>query len=185
MSQSAYRKFYWGFFFIMIDFRLQGIDVLPDVIGYVLFATGFGILAASNAHFRDGGRLNTAMIVMSVFSLYERPVPGGGVHVGTLNPLGLLIGLAAMIVGLLVAYHLFMGTRDLAERLANAGIRDEAGLRWCQYLLFHLAILFGYMMVLVPGLALVYVAVMFVASIVLTWAIMTFMTRCGEQLQVS
>lgn len=39
MTQRAFRSLYWGFLFIMIDFRLQGIDVLPDIIGYAFFNT--------------------------------------------------------------------------------------------------------------------------------------------------
>ena len=34
MTERAFRNFYFGFLFIMIDFRFNGIDILPDIVGY-------------------------------------------------------------------------------------------------------------------------------------------------------
>jgi hypothetical protein len=167
----------------MIDFRIQGIDVFPDVLGYLLFALGLAALASGSMHLRQAGPLNAAMVVLSLFSLYERPIQDGGVYLGPLGPLGLLIGFAAMVIDLLVVYHLFMGVADVASRHGEAAIAGEAGTRWRQYLLLALAVLLGQVLVFLPALGVVYVAGLLMAAVALTVAIMGYMTRCGERLQ--
>ncbi|MBP1925646.1 hypothetical protein J2Z76_001505 [Sedimentibacter acidaminivorans] len=35
MYGEGFKKFYWGFLLVLIDFRLQGIDIFPDIIGFI------------------------------------------------------------------------------------------------------------------------------------------------------
>ena len=30
---GAFRNFYWGFLLTMLDFRINGFDILPDILG--------------------------------------------------------------------------------------------------------------------------------------------------------
>lgn len=39
MNESGFHKLYWGFLFILIDFRINGFDILPNVIGYIISTT--------------------------------------------------------------------------------------------------------------------------------------------------
>jgi hypothetical protein len=183
MAQDGFRKLYWGFLFAMIDFRIQGIDVFPDVLGYLLFALGLAVLGPRSTRFRQAGQFNVAMIILSLFSLYERPIQDGGAYLGPLGPLGMLIGFAAMVVDLLVVYHLFMGVADLASRQGAGAVAGEAGIRWRQYVLLAVAVLLGQVLVFLPALGIVYVVGLLMAAVALTVAIMGFMARCGERLQ--
>lgn len=182
VNESGFNKFYWGFLFIMIDFRIQGFDILPDIIGYILFAAGFSILAANSESFRKAGNFNILMIILSVFSIYEKPVQGGGIQFGPLGPLGIIIGIASLIIGLLVVYHLFMGIKDMAEEQSQMDISEEADKRWNQYLLLQLAAILAFILIFIPPLAILYIVAMLIVAIVITVAIMQFMKRCGESL---
>lgn len=44
MNESGFNKLYWGFFFIMFNFRIQGFDIFPDIVGYLFLASGFTTL---------------------------------------------------------------------------------------------------------------------------------------------
>lgn len=182
MYQDGLNKFYWGFLFTMVDFKIQGVDVLPDIVGYILFAIGFGILAANNQHFEKARSFNIPMIILSIFSIYEKPVQGGGVQLGTFGLWGVLIGIAATVLNLLVVYNLFMGIKDMADQQEKSDLSEEAEKRWSQYLGLQIAALFAFIMIIIPTLAFIWVIALFIAAIILTVVIMGFMKRCGEGL---
>lgn len=177
--KGGFDKLFWGFLFVMVDFRLQGIDILPDIIGYILFAIGFNRLAEYSIYFKKAGSFNMVMIFVSIFSIYEQPAQGGGIHI---NSLGMLIGSAALVLGLVVGYYLFLGIKDMAKNQEKMDIYDEAGKRWTQYLILHLAAFFAFVMIFIPPLAVVYIMGLFIVAIVLTFIFMGFMKRCGENL---
>lgn len=180
--ENGFSKLRWGFLFILIDFRLQGIDILPDIIGYIFFAIGLNILSESSEYFEKAGQLNIVMIISSIFSIYERPVQGGGVNFGPFGPLGVLVSIVLMIIGLLSIYNLFMGIKDMAEKQGKRDVYDEADRRWVQYLLIQLSGIFAFILIFMPPLAVIYIFVMLIITIVFTIVIMGFMNRCVEDL---
>ncbi|MCY6356302.1 hypothetical protein [Clostridium sp. ZS2-4] len=184
MTESGFRKLYWGFLFIMIDFRIMGFDILPDTIGYILFALGFSILASNSIYFVKARNFNIVMIVLSLFSIYEKPVQSGEswIHFGSLGFIGVLIGVITIILGLLVIYNLFMGIKDMCEQRGEIGLCSEANKRWTQYLQLQIAAIFAFVLIFIPLLAIIYIIVLLVVTVMLTVKIMKFMKKCGEGL---
>jgi hypothetical protein len=179
MSENGFGKLYWGILFIMIDFRLQGFDVLPDIIGYILFAIGFGILVSNSEYFEKARNFNIPMIILSLFSVYEKPAQGGGgIQIGSLGAFGILIGIASIILGLLVMYNLFMGIKDLAVQKEQVGFCEEADKRWNQYLLLQIAGLLAMVLIFIPPLALIFIIGLLIVSVWLTVVIMKFIKNC-------
>ncbi|GIP32106.1 hypothetical protein [Paenibacillus sp. J2TS4] len=163
----------------MIDFRIQGFDILPDIIGYILFAVGFSTLAEQSSYFKKAGNLNIFMIFLSIFSIYEQPDTGGGIH---FNPMGMVVGIVSLILGLVIVYYLFMGIKEMANRQEKTTIYEEAEKRWTQYLLLQVAAMVAFVMIIIPPLAIIYIVALFVFSIALTILIMRFMKRCEQYL---
>ena len=71
MIKEGFDRFFWGFLFIMIDFRIQGFDVLPYIIGFILFALGFKALAEQNSYFAKAKTINLVMVILSLFQIYD------------------------------------------------------------------------------------------------------------------
>lgn len=180
MTERAFRNFYFGFLFVMIDFRLNGFDLLPDVVGYAFFAAGLSVLAERNFHFSNARTFNIVMIILSLFSIYERPVQNTGGFNINFDPLGFLIGIASLIFSLLVIYHIFMGIKTMADEIEESSISEEAEQRWKQCLYLQLAVFGAFLLIFVPPLAVVYIITMLVISIALTVKFMGFMNRCGQ-----
>jgi hypothetical protein len=180
MVENGFFKYYWGFLFIMLDFRLQGVDIMPDVIGFVLFMIGFQTLAAQSEYFQKGKAFNVIMIVVSIFSIYEKPVQGGGIHI---NPIGAIIGLLSLVLLIIVVYHLFMGIKEMASKRRLFDLVEEAGQKWTYFLVFQIVALFLFVLIFIPPLFIVGVFAMFFAAIVLMVILMRFMKTCGEQLR--
>jgi hypothetical protein len=182
LIENGFNKFYWGFLFIMIDFRLQGIDALPDIIGYIFLAQGFHILSDFSEHFVKAGALNIVMLALSIFSIYERPAQGGGINYGLFGPLGILISIAGAVIGIASIYQMFNGIKLIAEKKEKQDIYDEADKRWVQYFLLQLAGFVAFILIFIPPLALIYVISILIVSIIFTIILMDFMRKCGEGL---
>ncbi len=39
-NRSAFTWMFWAFIFLLVNFYLQGINLLPDTVGYILLAVG-------------------------------------------------------------------------------------------------------------------------------------------------
>jgi len=182
MNQKGFTQLYWGFLFIMLDFRIQGFDILPDIVGYIFFALGFSILAANSEYFSKASKLNIPMIILSVFTIYEKPTQGSGININFSNSgtLGTLIGIISLILELLIIYYLFIGIKEMSENV-HRDIYEEADRRWRQYLMLQIAVMLGFIIVFIPLLNFLYIIGVLVASIILMSVIMGFMKRCGEK----
>jgi len=187
MNRDAFRKLFWGFLLIMIDIRIQGVDILPDVIGYYFFYSGMMMLSGQSEHFRKGANYSIPMMVLSVLTLYERPVNSTGMLAPTFSfsPLMFVVSLASLALGLLTAYHLFRGIQDLAAAHRLPGIEAEAGTRWTQYLLINLAIPVVMILVFVPFIFILAVLALFIAVLIYTIKVLQFMNLCADQLHES
>lgn len=179
MNESGFRKLFWGFLFILIDFRISGFDVLPNIVGYIFFAGGFSILAGNSIYFVKARNFNIPMIILSIFSVYQQPAQGSGIHLGPLGLFSIPIAIAALALNLLVAYNLFLGIKDMAESRGQMDIYSDADTMWKQFLLLQLAIILAFVLILIPVLAFAYIIVMYILSITITAQIMRFMGRCG------
>jgi hypothetical protein len=122
------------------------------------------------------------MIVLSLFSIYQSPAQGSGIHLGLFGILGIPIVIASFILNLLVVYNLFMGTKDMAEQQEQHDLAQEADKRWNQYKLLQFAFLFSFILIFIPLLAFLYIIVFFIISIIITIAILGFLRRCSESL---
>lgn len=182
MNRAAFDKFYLGFLFILIDFKIQGFDILPDIIGYILFAVGFSMLIPYSEYFRKASYANIPMIIISVFSIYEKPAQGSGINFGPLGLLGIPIAIATFVISLLVVYYLFMGIIEMAQSKGLGAIADEAYTRWKQFLYLQIAGIALIFLFFIPILVFAFIIGMLIISIILTVAIMKFMKVCGEYL---
>lgn len=182
MIREAFNKLFWGFLFIMFDFRLQGIDVFPDIIGYILFVTAFRVLIEHSSYFVQARTYSIVMIFISIATIYERPVDGSGVHI---DPVGVVIGLVSLAFALAVGYFLFKGIQDMAAKRQQLDLEQEASQKWTYFLVIHLAGLLLYILILVPLLFVAVIFILFVATFVLMVVFMRFMKKCGERFMMN
>ncbi len=179
MAQEGYNKFFWGFLFIMFDFRIQGFDIMPNVIGYILFALGFQALAKHSQYFAKAKIFNLIMIFISLFTIYQKPNPNEGVN---WNLIGAFTGLVSLVLLLVVVYHLLMGIKEMASRVNRFEIVEEAGRKWRHFFAYQITSVLFIVTIIVPPLFIVIIMSMFVISIILMVNLMRFMRRCGTEL---
>jgi hypothetical protein len=185
MNKSGLDKLFWGFFFILLNFRIQGFDILPDIVGYIFLAFGIRNLILNSAYFEQAAKYNVLMIMFSILSIYQAPAHGGGINLGILGVLGIPIMIASFIINLLLVYSIFMGIKDMSQKLGQYDLAEESDERWNQYRNLQIALVFAFVLMFIPPLALLYFIILFIASIIITISILGFLRRCSENLNSS
>lgn len=182
MITEAYRRLFWGFFLILMDFRIGGFDILPDVVGYLFFAGALKTLADQSEFFAKGISLNTLMMFLSIFTIYERPNQQQGIHLmeGFLGPIGSMLAFVGFFVSLLLVYRIFMGIRDMAVNNQRQDLGLEGEKRWKQFLFLQFGLLFALFFLIVPPLAVLYIIAVLVFSLVYIFLVLGFLKRCRE-----
>ncbi len=180
MIQSGLNKLYWGFLFIMLNFRICGFDILPDVIGFILFAIAFSHLKEHSQHFSKASKFNIFMIILSVFSIYEVQNNNGGINFGILGPLSIIIGISSFILTLLVIYNLFMGMKEMLMNHDKHSLAVEAEERWSQYKALTIASILAFIIMFIPLLNIIYVLGLLIFSIVFLVKTMKYINSCKE-----
>ncbi|MDO9100569.1 MAG: hypothetical protein Q7V53_07570 [Caldisericota bacterium] len=138
----------WAGFLFMFDVRLQGFDILPDVIGYVLMFRGLTLLAPSNRYFKQAASLAPLVAAFSLLDVWQ-PIPQGGglLTVGGLSlrtPLGLaltLAGMALFVLNLILVSRICLGIAEMAEGQGQKDLAEAATSRWGEYKSMHILLI--------------------------------------------
>jgi hypothetical protein len=113
---TRFGQIFWGLLLVVLDVRINGFDVLPDFIGYVLVAVGCGGLAGVSRHFSTAHTLSWILAVLSLVA-FVLPSDLGSVY-GVLH---LAVDCAMMwyLLGGVMEFALAKGRPDLCERASN------------------------------------------------------------------
>ncbi|MED5017009.1 hypothetical protein P9847_06775 [Paenibacillus chibensis] len=160
----------WGFLFL-IDIRINGIDVLPDVIGYVLFFLGFAKLENKSRHFRLAKNMSVVMIAISVMSLL---ISWASVHSWLLY---FVVNLVVFVLKVYIIFHLCYGISDMAGRRGLHEFQNKAVQRWrwfiaviaASFILILLAPLLSMLAILFAFLLMIASVVIYVMMMMLMW----------------
>ena len=180
--ENGLRKLYWGFFFIMLSFRIQGFDILPDFVGYVLFALGFSELSEKSEHFRVAAKFNKPMIILSLFSIYQWPIRVQVNNSAMVFLFGILLAIALFALNLYIVFNLFMGIHDMVSEKGNSDLAVEAEERWNHYKVLQFATIGAVIIAFIPVVNIIYIIGILIASLVILIKIMGFIKRCEENL---
>ena len=71
---TRFGQIFWGLLLVILDFRINRIDILPDLVGYILVAAGCAGLSGVSRHFSTAGVLSW---VLAAFALIVYALRGG------------------------------------------------------------------------------------------------------------
>lgn len=180
MNEGGLGKLYWGFLFILLSFRIMGFDILPDVVGHILFAIGLSKLTKHSHYFIKAVKYNYPMIILSLFSIYELPVKDNNFNFDINNIYLLIISIVSIILRLIIFYNLFMGIKEMAERQGKLDIAQESYAMWDQYKILQIGLITSVVMILLPIIGVLYLLAIIIMSLVLVIKIMKFIKKCDE-----
>jgi hypothetical protein len=86
-----------GYLLVLIDLRLSGLDVIPDMAGWVFLLIGLGPLLSRHGWFQLAGAAAALELVMSLFELLQAPT-GLAVLVDSLASAALVFGICSGVI---------------------------------------------------------------------------------------
>lgn len=169
----------WGFLFLF-DLRLNGFDLLPDFIGYILFYNGLGKLLDRHPDFAAARKPVIALIILSLPSLIEFRAEDFAITPTFL--FFMAVGLVTVILDLYMVYHICRGIAGLAEGRGATLLQAKANTRWTLYLVLAIIVQVLMLSLAVSPLAALLVIPLFVFSIVVLILMMALMAESEKQL---
>lgn len=124
MYSSGYIKLFWGMIFIIFDFRLGNINILPDFVGYVFILLGLNNLS-SQCEFYNKAKVPA--IILMVQTLFNIPydlvnVTYADEKIGVLK---ILLIVFNGVVNLYLMYNIFNGIYETSKRNNLKNIMDK------------------------------------------------------------
>lgn len=185
MSPDGFKRLFWGFLFIFVDFKLCSVNILPDFLGYVLLFLGLGVLRPVHPRFCEAWICAAVLIFFSLGDLVQTQpatVQEGGLTL--MKDTTSVPGIIRSILQLILIWHVCSGVRDLAwqfdrPQLARAAITRRnlnVALTLITWLAFLAAIRFP------DGMFLLIIALVIFAIVVMC-LLMGLMRQASHQLQ--
>lgn len=102
-----------GFLF---DLKLNGFDILPDVVGYLFFMMATGSLIPFHKRAHHGQILAMSLVPAGVLEFFPLD----------LGPVDAIVGLVAMVLTVVLIWFLCQMAADVGSLIANAGLTRSA-----------------------------------------------------------
>jgi hypothetical protein len=144
--RSAYYRIVWGLLFVLVDLKIEVVDVLPDMLGYLLIASGLWRLQALNGYFRAGHLSAWLLLIWSVLSLFWFPEVGtGGVPMQSVKEL--LVQLPSICLHMGLMFGICRGIQANSAG-AESGLDHKARFRGHLFMAAQLLWLIAYPFIL-------------------------------------
>lgn len=135
---TPFGKLFWGLLLVLLDFTINGFDILVDLVGYILVVVGLGELASRNRNFQRARPFGIVLLALSVLDLFTQRPSGreADVDVGLFGSaaLAVIFSVGLLIVNLLLVYYICSGIADMARGIGDAELAHTAMRRWQVYL---------------------------------------------------
>lgn len=140
MSKGCYQAA-WGLLIILLDFRIQGFDILPDVIGFVLLIAGLHRLKTDNEYFRIGyvgAWVLAGAACMQFLMMLGQPAAQGLAQPAGMDPMNVGLQIVSIICQLVLVYGICKGIEARALRLKQTALQQSARVRLAFYITVNL-----------------------------------------------
>jgi hypothetical protein len=129
-----FKKILIGVIFITFNFRIQGVSILPDFIGFILIFSGLSGLTHLGPKFEKAKSLAFILIFLSIPQVYEVNVELDRVssfsEIGAWYVIALILSLITSILFLMLAYNLYMGIHEIAVARQHTYLAEKSRLAW-------------------------------------------------------
>lgn len=131
MYSSAYNRIFWGYLLVLLDLRIQTLDIIPDFIGFMMIFVALGTLAAQHEDYGQARPFALILIFFSLVELFQLPQTNLlQTPLSAQNTVLLMIGQVAAIVQLFMVYRICRAVAALAAVQGLPDLEGKAKARW-------------------------------------------------------
>lgn len=172
---NGYRSLFWGLLFILLDIRIEVLDLLPDFIGYIFIANGLSQLSSNEGMFRKAQPFAILLIFLALpntIGIADTSIGENVVDLGVM-----LYQFVITIVHLFMMYYIFDATYRYAIHLEDVEWANSAKSIWKNYSVIHLIILMINAFLLNFDILQPILIVMVIIALIIEVVVLVFMKR--------
>jgi hypothetical protein len=164
-EMSGLRLCLYGLIITVININIQGFDIFPDVVGYILVVVGLGKIERYEEKFNLAKRVAYLQIVLAAVNIVKpqnQDISNSGEFLQTTNVsfsagifgnnpwLATLLALAGMAAGIAFAYAMCMGMKNILIRTGDEALARVCEDRWKLLLISQIGLAASMLLALVP-----------------------------------
>jgi len=180
MKKNGFNIIFYGMLFVLINLPVNGFDIFPDFIGYILFAIGYEKLKNKSIYFERVRKFIWLLILISFVAFY-RAAYMQTPDMSRIVP-EILLAVITFVFIMLNFYNLFKGIRDMADKKGCLDISAEADKRWKQIVILNVMALLLVIVIFIPVINILYILALAVFSIYMAVKMMKLIKRCSKDL---
>ncbi len=135
------KKIFIGLLFIFFNFTFTfnnvSIGLIPNFVGYILMMLGCKELSHESDNF---SKINMLLILMSVYSSIDYVLSLLGVYILIGGIVGLLIGIALVVINVYITYIIVLGVQDIEKNREMNLFGNKLKSIWVIITIFQLAV---------------------------------------------
>lgn len=180
-DMSGLRLCLYGLIITVININIQGFDIFPDVIGYIMVIIGLGKIAPYEEKFDLARRISYILTVLAAINIVKPQTQAPSVVAGPLQAnsvtysagifgnvpwLATLLMFVGMAASIAFAYSMCMGMRNLLIRTGDEALAGVCENRWKLLLISQLG--------LTASMLLAFVSFPLIITVAMAFAIFAF-----------
>ncbi len=155
---------FFGLLFTAINVRIQGFDIVPDFIGYLMVIVGLRRIEQYEANYTTARKLAIVLTMLALINIYQAPIQNTVDQFGMTesSPINFSAGIfgavpllatAFMIIGIIIniyfIYSMCMGTKNLLNQVGDFTLAKICDDRWRFILSAEIGLLFSLLLAMI------------------------------------
>lgn len=141
MYKSSYNKIITGFIFILVNFNIGPVDILPDFIGYILISLALSDLKEQSIIYKKAIPFSNILILTSLGNFYKVNLADFNMVYTKITIVILVLGSINMILNLFLVYYIILALTDLLTNRGFLDMPDTLNSNWRGFLGLSSAVL--------------------------------------------
>lgn len=112
--RSSFNHIFWGLLLVFLDFRINGFDLLPNGLGYLLIALGASQLVLQSPKFGAASALSAVLILAWLCGFVVS------------GELAQFVGLSTMVLSVALNWFLLGGIMDVSSARNRPDLAERA-----------------------------------------------------------
>lgn len=142
---KSYQYIFWGIVFVFININIGPLDIMPDIIGYLLIINGLSKLyhLTENRGFSIAKTAGVILAFVSIFNLFVRF--SGGLEDASI--VGMAVGVIVQLIQIVMVFYIYEGTiASLAHDDHDLTVMMKSGQKIFAYLYLITAFITPFML---------------------------------------
>lgn len=174
----GYDELFWGLLFFF-DLRINGFDILPNFIGYILIYNGLKKLSDRNVNFKSAKSIAFPLIFLSIPGIYQIQTSAYAAFSSPSIIFSAAIGIILTILNIILIYRICMGIAEEAGKRMNSELEAKAILRWKLYMTYCITFT---LLFFIPILLVVLFIPLFIFCVIVLILLMSLMKEASNSL---